>query len=52
MVNDLKEMIRIGKSIGLETIDEYKTFAERERRPNETLLEALKRYEKELNDEK
>lgn len=48
MVNDLKEMIRIGKSIGLQTLGDYKLFAEKERQPNKTMLQALKRYSMQL----
>jgi hypothetical protein len=43
-----KEVLEIGKIIGLKTLGEYKLFAEREKRPNETILVALKRYSKEL----
>jgi hypothetical protein len=43
-----KEILEIGNIIGLETLSDYKLFAEREKRPNETILVALKRYAKEL----
>ena len=42
------EITTIGKRIGLQTLGDYKLFSMVERRPNETMLQALKRYDKQL----
>lgn len=48
---EYEELARIGKKIGLKTLGDYKLFSRIERQPNETMLEALKRYEKQLESE-
>lgn len=42
------EITTIGKRIGLQTLGDYKLFAEKERQLNETMLQALKRYSMQL----
>lgn len=46
--DELGEAIRYGKMIGLKTIKDYALFQAEQQQPNETLVEALKRYISEL----
>lgn len=49
--NELKEMNRITKKLGLKTFGDLYNFKQREQDKGETLLQALRRYEKELGAE-
>lgn len=50
-LNELKCLNEFCKKIGIKTFDDLQRFKEKEVFENETLLEALERYAKELGKE-